>query len=84
MDIIDPRLNSPDYLPPIAYRRNAGIYELVCYVNCLVGALISENHDAISVFSRRIDEYLEKHTPGDEFEKYVSVVTSYVERHRPG
>jgi hypothetical protein len=35
------RLNSPNILPQRAYRRNVRIYELVCYVNCMIVPLVT-------------------------------------------
>jgi hypothetical protein len=47
------KLNSPDILPPRAYRRNVPIYELVCYVNCFIGCRMSDNHEDAQIFRDR-------------------------------
>jgi hypothetical protein len=43
------RLNDPALLPPSGYRRNHHHYELVSYVNSLVGCRISGNAERCAV-----------------------------------
>jgi hypothetical protein len=44
-------LNSDPVVPEIVYRRNKVIYELVCYVNCLIGCVFSGRRDVMPIFS---------------------------------
>lgn len=72
------KLNSPDYLPPGAYRRNHEMYELICYVNCLIGCRMSGNSEGEGMFEKRIKEYMDGHQPSPEMEEYYNIVSSYV------
>jgi hypothetical protein len=47
------RLNAPDVLPEKAHRRNTAIYQLVCYINNVVGCYLSSNFAAIPLFIER-------------------------------
>jgi len=79
MESFHNRLNSPEYLPEKAYRRNAKIYELICYVNCAIGASLSGNRSATDLFKERARVYLEKNKPEPEFEKYYDLVGDYLD-----
>jgi hypothetical protein len=71
-------LNSPQWLPETAYRRNTGIYRLVCYVNTVVGACLSENYRIASLFIARATEYMRDFSPHDELEeRYYALVAGY-------
>lgn len=72
------KLNAPEFLPPGAYRRNHEMYELICYVNCLIGCRLSGNSEGESVFKKRIQEYMDRHPPTGRVEKYYKIVSSYV------
>jgi len=78
MNEILKKLNSPEYLPQIAYRRNHNLYELVCYVNCLIGCRLSGNAEGQDVFKNRIKQYMDDHPPAEMFEKYYNVVSAYL------
>lgn len=52
-------INSKDLCPRYGYRRNAAVYELVCYVNNITGCYLSNNLDPIKIFIRRAKEYME-------------------------
>jgi hypothetical protein len=70
-------LNSKSVVPDIAYRRNKAVYELVCYVNCLIGCVLSDRGDAMPAFIRRSREFMDKHPP-EAYEQYYSVVRIYL------
>jgi hypothetical protein len=72
------KLNSQDYLPAGAYRRNHEMYELVCYVNCLIGCRISANAEGESVFQSRIKRYMDQHPPTAKNQKYYGLVSSLI------
>jgi hypothetical protein len=79
MESFQNRLNSPEYLPEKAYRRNAKIFELICYVNCAMGAWLSGNRSATDLFRERARDYLEKNKPEPEYEKYCALVGDYLD-----
>jgi hypothetical protein len=68
------KLNSLDHVPQIAYRRNHMLYELVCYVNCIIGAQLSSNAGAIETFTGRAREYIEANPPRPDAEEYYALV----------
>jgi hypothetical protein len=70
-------LNSEGVVPSIAYRRNKVIYELVCYVNCLIGCALSNRIDAMPVFIQRCREFMDSN-PLEEHDNYYSVVRNYL------
>jgi hypothetical protein len=73
------KLNSADYLPREAYRRNHEVYELVCYVNCLIGCRISGNTEGEELFKSRVKQYMDNHPPTGEVKKYYDAVSMYVD-----
>ena len=70
-------LNSEDVVPIIAYRRNKVIYELVCYVNCLIGCALSNRIDAMPIFVQRCRDFMDSN-PLEQHDHYYSVVCSYL------
>ncbi|MDR3377561.1 MAG: hypothetical protein P4M10_02665 [Verrucomicrobiae bacterium] len=70
-------LNREDVLPAVAYRRNVVIYELVCYINCLIGCVLSGRTDSMSAFIRRSGEFMDKH-PAEGYERYYSAARGYL------
>lgn len=75
---IQARLNSTDVLPPMAFRRNHAIYELVSYVNCLLGCRMAGNLEGEGVFRARIAEYMATHDPKPDEARYYQLVRTYV------
>jgi hypothetical protein len=72
------KLNALGTLPKLAYRRNHRIYELVCYVNCLIGARLSNNAEGAAHFRERILTYLEEIVPRPDEAQYCAIVAEYV------
>ena len=70
-------LNSEEVVPGTAYRRNMAIYELVCYVNCLIGCVESDRRHVMPAFIRRSRVFMDMH-PSPTYERYYSVVRSYL------
>ena len=70
-------LNSESVVPSHAYRRNKVIYELVCYVNCLIGCVLSGRQDVMPMFVRRCREFMVSHAL-PEHESFYSVIRSYL------
>jgi hypothetical protein len=70
-------LNSEDIVPGTAYRRNKVIFELVSYVNCLIGCVLSKRQDMIPLFTERCRVFMENHPAAPEHEKYYDAVRSY-------
>jgi len=71
-------LNSHAYVPAKAYRRNSNLYPLVCYVNNLIGAVLSENHEVTPVFVARAGEHMAQVPPSQEAAAYYALVSSYL------
>lgn len=78
MDTILLKLNSTEYLPASAYRRNHEIYELVSYVNGLIGCQISKNREGSSLFKSRVTEFVSRHPPGPDAEKYYELINKFI------
>lgn len=73
------RLNSEAILPPLAHRRNATVYALVCYVNNIIGCYLSGNLRAIPLFIERAGEHMVSNPPPPETEAYYKEVSTYLE-----
>ena len=71
------KLNSPEYLPPMAYRRNHSTFELVSYVNCFIGCRISSNADGEALFKEGIVKFFADHDSESNTE-YALMVKKYV------
>jgi hypothetical protein len=70
-------LNSEPIIPDAAYRRSKVVYELVCYVNCLIGCVLSGRKEAMPIFIQRCHEFMSSHVL-PEHENFYSVVRSYL------
>jgi hypothetical protein len=70
-------LNSETVVPDVAYRRNKVVYELVCYVNCLIGCVLSGRHEMMPIFVQRCREFMGSHVLPDH-DSFYSVVRSYL------
>jgi len=75
---IQQKLNSPEYLPPNAYRRNYRYYELVSYVNNITGCYLAENFRVIKVLIERIRNFIEINPSTEESRKYYGLVNKYI------
>jgi hypothetical protein len=71
-------LNSEGVVPGIAYRRNKVIFELVSYVNCLVGCVLSQRRDVVPLFVERCRSFMDSHPATPDYEKYYDVVLRYI------
>jgi hypothetical protein len=56
------RLNRDAVIDPAWYRREARQYECICYINHIVGAYYSGNHEVMGIFLRRAHEWFTKRT----------------------
>lgn len=70
-------LNSQQWLPETAYRRNSGLYPLVCYVNTVIGACLSSNHEIAALFVARAVDHMEHVQPRVNEEPYYALVAGY-------
>lgn len=70
-------LNKPGNLPRKAYRRDFGIYELVCCVNNITACYISENYDPIEILAQRAKEYIDRND-SPENGRYYAIVLEYL------
>jgi len=71
-------LNTEDLAPKDGFRRNKSIYELVCYVNNIIGCYMSQRVDPIPIFISRIRIYLDESTIGPEDEEYCMQAREFV------
>jgi hypothetical protein len=71
-------LNSEGVVPALAYRRNKVIFELVSYVNCLMGCVLSQRRDVVPLWIRRCKLFLEQNPAQPDWEKYYGVVQNYI------
>ncbi|MDH7976070.1 hypothetical protein QH494_28155 [Sphingomonas sp. AR_OL41] len=78
MEEIAKRLNDPAVLPQHAYHRNHATYELVGYVNCLVGCRISGNTEGAALFAERVDRFIAEHPRTPDVAEYYQAVINYV------
>jgi hypothetical protein len=74
---IEEQLNSASVLPSVAYRRNHKIYELVAYVNCLLGCRIARNPEGEELFRDRIEKYISDNPPDPRYAEYYQLVKKY-------
>ncbi len=78
------KLNSVSNSPQYAYRRNARVYDLVCYVNNIIGCFLSHNERPIPVFINRARKHMTEFPKNEELTEYYDLVTNYlneVEKH---
>src|SRR4051812_6827421 len=71
-------LNSEELVPAMGYRRNAVIFELVSYVNCLLGCVLSQRRDVLPLWIKRCRAFLEQHPAQADSAKYYAVVQDYI------
>jgi hypothetical protein len=71
-------LNSEAYLPDTAYRRNTGIYPLICYVNNIGATLCSGRYDIAALFVTRAAEHITSVPARDEERSYYDLVSRYL------
>ncbi len=70
-------LNSPEWLPETAYRRNTGLYPLVCYVNTIIGTCLSKNYEMAALFIARAVDHMKSVPPSAQEERYYILAASY-------
>jgi len=71
-------LNSDAWLPGTAYRRNSGLYPLVCYVNNIGATLCSGRRDIAALFVARAAEHISRVPARDEERFYYDLVSRYL------
>jgi len=71
-------LNAADCLPASAYRRNSGEYELICYVNNMVGCYLSKNYSALALFRNRAEAFMRAKPVRPETHEYYRLVSNYL------
>jgi hypothetical protein len=72
-------LNRADLVPRHCYRRNKVHYELVCFVNNIIGLVLSDNYEVIPVFVGRALNHIKDFPATEETEIYYPLVTRYLE-----
>ena len=71
-------LNSEEALPPHAFRRAAAVFELVSYVNCMIGCVLSRRADMTPVWIERCRQFMGQRPPKEEEAKYYALVSEYL------
>ncbi len=84
-------LNSEGTIPPGLYRRNTSEYQLICYINNVIGCFIAGNHSTASLFLYRARQHIERCPANSNLEgfyqeasAYLSDVESYLRLSDPG
>ncbi len=72
------KLNSKECLPQRGYRRNAGGYALICYVNNIMGCYLSCNEGPIPVFIGRARQHMTDYQDNEEWHEYYEMVKKYL------
>ncbi|HWV11404.1 MAG TPA: hypothetical protein VN156_17785 [Pseudomonas sp.] len=73
------QLNHPDIVPRHCYRRNKVHYPLVCYINTLIGLLLSENHASVPIFIDRAIRHMTEFPATEESAAYYQLVDRYLD-----
>ena len=84
-------LNRDGVIDAAWYRRDRAPYECVCYINNIVAAYYSRNHEVMSIFLRRAHQWLtkgtNKHTVSDsarsQLLSYLTLVAKYLAQTEP-
>ncbi|MEK8028837.1 hypothetical protein [Pseudaquabacterium rugosum] len=71
-------LNRADIVPRHCYRRNKVHYDLVCYINNIIGLLNSENLDVVPVFVGRALQHMNDFPAGEESATYYEHANRYL------
>jgi hypothetical protein len=72
-------INSEDVSPKMGFRRNKSIYELVCYVNNIIGCYLSKRSEPIPIFINRIRAYLDEKKIEESDTEYCERVLEFTE-----
>lgn len=73
------QLNRLDIVPRHCYRRNKVHYTLVCYINNIIGLLLSENHELVPIFIERARHHMAEFPATEESATYYKVVEHYLQ-----
>jgi hypothetical protein len=73
-------LNDPNIVPEQSYRRNSIYYPLVCYVNNIIGLILSKNYEAIPIFIRRAIRHMENTPSSPTTSVYYELVLQYLKQ----
>jgi len=72
------KLNSKDYAPKGCYRRNVRVYNLVCYVNNIIGCYLACHEEPIIHFIRRSRKHMNDFPANEELIEYYRMVKEYL------
>ena len=72
------KLNSEEFAAPKGYRRDVFVYELVSYVNNIIGCYLGRNLKPIIRFIERSRLYMERKPPNEDLKKYYTMVGHYL------
>lgn len=71
-------LNAEELVEPRWYDRNHKAYELVCYVNTVMGLYLAGHYEPIPAFLDRVHGYLSREDKAQVSERYRQVVEVYI------
>ncbi|MCI5208894.1 MAG: hypothetical protein D3910_08885 [Candidatus Electrothrix sp. ATG2] len=72
LDAMHRELNKSENIPEMGFRRNVRVYELICYINNIIGCYLGKNAETIPIFIGRSRSHMEKYPAGDSLTKEVS------------
>lgn len=72
------QLNRLDIVPRHCYRRNKVHYTLVCYINNIIGLLLSENYELVPIFIERARIHMAEFPATEESATYYETVEHYL------
>lgn len=71
-------LNHKSIMPRLAYRRNFAAYNLICYVNNMIGLYLSENYEVIPIFISRAHAHMKEFSAAVEAQPYYRLIGFYL------
>lgn len=72
------KLNTEEFLPKFAYRRNSVVYPLICHVNNMMGCLNAQHLKAVPIFIERIKQFMDEYPKLSGAESYYTLVAMYL------
>lgn len=78
LERVQKALNSKEFSPRKGYRRDVSVYELVCYVNNIIGCYLSGNFEPIKIFINRARVYIDDNEKNEINREYFELVNRYL------
>ena len=71
-------LNHKDSVPDRGYRRDVREYDLISYVNNIIGCYLSDNYPVIPVFIERARNHMNEYEPNENSLAYYDRVAEFL------